>query len=94
MRPRWLWARFADRGGRFVLNAGEALVFPVSPRQWHARLFRAQGFGHMHRWIGVQPEASPVCYFYPSSSAVDAILDAVQDAGFAVSLDEQPFEEA
>jgi hypothetical protein len=61
----------------------------VSPRPW--RFHQGQDFGYLHRWIGVQPEGSPVCYFYPS--AVEGVLDALGEAGFKVSWDERPFEE-
>jgi hypothetical protein len=92
MRPRWLWRRFADGGGRLVVCAGEALIFPASRSKW--RFHSGNEFGYMHPWIGVQPEGSPVYYFYPSSSAVEGVLDALEDAGFKVSRDGQPFKEA
>jgi hypothetical protein len=90
MHPRWLWRRFADAGGRLVVRAGEALIFPVNRFSWNG--FRV----HRYQWIGVQPEDFPVCYFAPPSFAIEgvAILDALEDAGFKVSWDERPFEGA
>jgi hypothetical protein len=90
MWPKWMW-RSADGGGRLVVRADEALIFPVR-KKW--RVHSGQGFGYMRQWIGVQPKGRRASYFYAKRRRdVEAILDALEVAGFKVSPDERPLEE-
>lgn len=92
MRPRWLWGLLGGGNGPFVVRSDEALAFPACKR-WRV-YFGEPSFGHFHRWVGVQPEGRAAWYFYPPSSVVDTILDALEDAGFRVSREVRPIEEA
>ena len=92
MRPRWLWRRLADEGGRLALRADDkAVIFPVCSSMW--RTWEKQGFGP-HGGIGLQPEGRRVSYFHVRYFGVEggAILDALEDAGFTVSWEERPIE--
>jgi hypothetical protein len=88
MRPRWLWRGFAANEGRLVLRSTDsAELFPVGPCG-DSRYFSQFG------GIGLRPEREQDWFFAlttTTSHSKRAILEVLQDAGFTVTWEEQPF---